>query len=81
MIYILLIQLLLRLPDLVQPLVEGDILAYSLHKGHAGVCVHVDKAGERSLACTVHDFSTFRHNDLIIRWNDLGDQIALNEDI
>ena len=48
------VEMLLDLPDLVEPGVEEHVLADAPHQGHGGVRMHVDESGDGDLARAVH---------------------------
>ena len=48
------VEVLLDLPDLVQPAVEDHILADAPHQGHGRVRMHIDETGNGDLAGAVH---------------------------
>ena len=77
------VQVLLDLPDLVQPGGEEHILADAAHQRHRGVRVHVDQARNGHHARTVHDVQVAGHLPVGTRADrpDLSDPALPDQDV
>ncbi len=57
MIYIFMVDIGFDFPDFIYPVFEHHIFAYSPHKRHAGMGMHIDETGNCHFVCAVHDFT------------------------
>ena len=57
MIYIFMVDIGFDFPDFIYPIFKYHIFAYSPHKRHAGMGMHIDETGNCHFVCAVHDFT------------------------